>query len=123
MQALLPLALQKVVDFQWCPTVPWAIMSVSDDGADEESGGGSLQVSSRAAKEWGTCRAREVRLVGSAVSDFVGGGSLQGKRCTGGRAKDVFEACCWARGTFEACGRARDTVEARCRARDVFEAC
>ncbi len=35
---------QKVVDFQWCPTVPWAIMSVSDDGADEESGGGSLQV-------------------------------------------------------------------------------
>uniref|UniRef100_A0A7S3VQR3 Histone-binding protein RBBP4-like N-terminal domain-containing protein n=1 Tax=Dunaliella tertiolecta TaxID=3047 RepID=A0A7S3VQR3_DUNTE len=34
----------KVVDFQWCPTVPWAIMSVSDDGADEESGGGSLQL-------------------------------------------------------------------------------
>ncbi len=36
--------MQKVVDFQWCPTVPWAIMSVSDDSADEDIGGGSLQM-------------------------------------------------------------------------------
>jgi hypothetical protein len=34
----------KVVDFQWCPGVEWALMSVSDDSADEDVGGGSLQV-------------------------------------------------------------------------------
>ncbi|KAL6755216.1 WD40 repeat-like protein [Haematococcus lacustris] len=34
----------KVVDFQWCPLVPWALMSVSDDSADEDTGGGSLQM-------------------------------------------------------------------------------
>jgi hypothetical protein len=46
---MLPLmtCMQKVVDLQWCPTVPWAIMSVSDDSADEDTGGGSLQVGER----------------------------------------------------------------------------
>eukprot|EP00195_Chlamydomonas_chlamydogama_P006777 CAMPEP_0202905910 /NCGR_PEP_ID=MMETSP1392-20130828/36561_1 /ASSEMBLY_ACC=CAM_ASM_000868 /TAXON_ID=225041 /ORGANISM="Chlamydomonas chlamydogama, Strain SAG 11-48b" /LENGTH=458 /DNA_ID=CAMNT_0049594215 /DNA_START=185 /DNA_END=1558 /DNA_ORIENTATION=+ len=36
----------KVVDFQWnsSPLVPWTMMSVSDDGEDEEVGGGSLQL-------------------------------------------------------------------------------
>ena len=37
---------QKVVDFQWSrnPDLPWTMMSVSDDAADEQVGGGSMQV-------------------------------------------------------------------------------
>jgi len=42
--------LQKVVDFQWCPSSPWTMMSVSDDtnvdaeGGGSSKGGGTLQV-------------------------------------------------------------------------------
>ena len=40
------LPMQKVVDFQWSrnPDRPWTMMSVSDDAADEQAGGGSMQV-------------------------------------------------------------------------------
>eukprot|EP00798_Chlamydomonas_sp_ICE-L_P016080 gene16080-22219_t len=36
----------KVADFHWSPhhSLPWTILSVSDDSADEEVGGGSIQV-------------------------------------------------------------------------------
>jgi hypothetical protein len=37
---------QKVVDFQWSrdPSLPWTVLSVSDDAADEQIGGGSMQL-------------------------------------------------------------------------------
>ncbi|MEW5308101.1 MAG: hypothetical protein WDW38_000086 [Sanguina aurantia] len=34
----------RVVDFQWHPSEPWTMLSVSDDNEDDEIGGGSLQM-------------------------------------------------------------------------------